>query len=63
MLRLAPPLRLARETDAPRLALLIDEAAHGLAVHAWTRSAEPGGDPWAIGAALQAERRARGSGP
>jgi ribosomal protein S18 acetylase RimI-like enzyme len=60
MLRLAPPLRLAREADAPRLAILINEAAHGLALHAWTRSAEPGGDPWAIGAALQAERAREG---
>jgi ribosomal protein S18 acetylase RimI-like enzyme len=60
MLRLAPPLRLAGEADAPRLAILINEAAHGLALHAWTRTAGPGGDPWAVGAALQAERAREG---
>jgi ribosomal protein S18 acetylase RimI-like enzyme len=60
MLRLAPPLRPAGEADAAVLAVLINEASHGLALHAWTRTAEPGGDPWAIGIALQAERAREG---
>jgi ribosomal protein S18 acetylase RimI-like enzyme len=53
---LDPPFRPAVEADGPALAVLMNEASHGLSLHAWTRMAEPGGDPWSIGAALQAER-------
>jgi ribosomal protein S18 acetylase RimI-like enzyme len=56
--RLDPPLRLATEADAPVLAVLNDEAAHGLALHGWRMMAEPGADPWAVGIA-RASARAR----
>jgi len=59
MLRLDPPFRTAVEADATALATLMNEASHGLSLYAWTRMAEPGGDPWSIGAGLQAQR-ARG---
>ena len=49
MVRLDPPLRLATEADAPVLAVLNNEASHGLSLHAWRLMAEPGADPWAVG--------------
>ena len=49
-------LRLATEADGPVLAVLINEASHGLALHSWEQKAGGGGDPWSIGAARQAAR-------
>ena len=53
---LDPPLRMATEADAPVLAALVNEASHGLALHAWRTKVEPGGDPWSIGIAQQSAR-------
>ena len=63
MARLAPPLRPATEADAPVLAVLMNEASHGLSLHAWTAD---GREPAAIRgrSAPRCRRRgpARGSG-
>jgi ribosomal protein S18 acetylase RimI-like enzyme len=56
MVPLDPPLRLATEADAPVLAVLHNEASHGLVLHAWRLMAEPGADPWAFGTARQMPR-------
>jgi len=56
VLRLEPPFRTALEADAPVLAILMNEASHGLSLYVWTQMAEPGADPWSIGAELQAQR-------
>ena len=56
MLRLEPPFRTAVEADGAALAVLMNEASHGLSLHAWTRMAGPSGDPWSIGAGIQSER-------
>jgi ribosomal protein S18 acetylase RimI-like enzyme len=60
MLRLDPPFRTAVEADGPTLAVLMNEAAHGLSLYAWTQMAEPGGNPWSIGAEIQADRARQG---
>ena len=57
---LEAPFRRATEADGGVLAVLINEASHGLALYAWGLMAEPGGDPWAVGAARQAARAAEG---
>jgi ribosomal protein S18 acetylase RimI-like enzyme len=56
VVRLDPPLRLATEADAPILAVLLNEASHGLSLHAWKQMAEPGANPWAVGRDFQAMR-------
>lgn len=60
MIRLAPPLRLARAEDAPVLARLVNYAGEGLPLHLWTQLAEPGQDPWEIGARRQAQKAEAG---
>jgi ribosomal protein S18 acetylase RimI-like enzyme len=60
MIRLDPPLRLARVEDAPVLARLVNYAGEGLPLHLWTGMAEPGEDPWAVGARRQARKAAEG---
>lgn len=49
-------LRPAAPDDAPRLAQLINMAGHGLPLYLWQQMAEPGEDPWEIGARRRAER-------
>jgi ribosomal protein S18 acetylase RimI-like enzyme len=56
MFRPSPPFRPAGEADAPTLAILINEASHGLAHYAWTRSVGPGADAWAFGVESQRAR-------
>jgi ribosomal protein S18 acetylase RimI-like enzyme len=56
LVRLDPPLRLATEADAPALAVLNDEASHGIALYAWRLMAGPDADPWAFGIARQRPR-------
>jgi ribosomal protein S18 acetylase RimI-like enzyme len=56
----APPLRPATEADAPVLAVLMNEASHGLSLHAWRQTAGAGADPWSVGAELQAARAREG---
>jgi ribosomal protein S18 acetylase RimI-like enzyme len=58
--RLEPPLRPGTDADAAVLAALINEASHGLALHAWTLMAEPGADPWTVGIARQSQRAREG---
>lgn len=58
--RLAPPFRPAGEADAPILAVLMNEATYGLALHGWARAAGPDADPWAFGAQRQAEHAREG---
>lgn len=60
MARLTPPLRPATEADAPVLAVLMNEASHGLSLHAWRQTAGAGADPWSAGAELQAARAREG---
>lgn len=60
MIPLAPPLRLARAEDAPVLARLVNYAGEGLPLHLWSGMAEPGEDPWAVGARRQAAKAAEG---
>jgi ribosomal protein S18 acetylase RimI-like enzyme len=56
MIPLDPPLRLASEGEGRALAVLINEASHGLALHAWRTKAAAGADPWSIGIAQQSAR-------
>ncbi len=49
MIQPAPSFRRATPDDAQALAELVDFASEGLALYLWTRSAGPGGDPWAVG--------------
>ncbi len=60
MIPLAPPFRLARAEDAPVLARLVNYAGEGLPLHLWTQMAEPGEDPWAVGARRQAAKAGEG---
>ncbi len=60
MIALAPPLRLARTDDASVLARLVNYAGEGLPLHLWTQIAEPGEDPWAVGARRQAQKAEEG---
>lgn len=46
---LQPPFRPATPADAQALAELVDFASEGLALYLWTKTAGPGGDPWAVG--------------
>jgi RimJ/RimL family protein N-acetyltransferase len=48
-MQLTPPLRRAAPRDAQALAELVDFASEGLARYLWTKTAGPGGDPWAVG--------------
>ncbi len=60
MISLDPPLRLARADDAPVLARLVNYAGEGMPLHLWTGKAEPGEDPWAVGARRQAQKAEQG---
>lgn len=60
MIALDPPFRRATAADAPVLAVLVNEAGHGMPLHLWTSMAGDGGDPWEIGRARQAEKAAQG---
>ena len=58
MIQLQPPFRRATPDDAQALAQLVDFASEGLALYLWSKTAGPGGDPWAVGR----ERALRGVG-
>jgi ribosomal protein S18 acetylase RimI-like enzyme len=58
MTELSAPLRRATPADAEALADLVHFASEGLALYLWTKTAGPGGDPWAVGR----ERALRESG-
>jgi ribosomal protein S18 acetylase RimI-like enzyme len=60
MLRLVFPLRPATEADAAVLAVLMNEASHGLSLYAWTQTASAGSDPWSLGVELQSSRAREG---
>ena len=60
MIDLAPPLRLAKPTDAPQLAELVNFAGEGLPEYIWTGMAKDGEDPWDIGRARQADKASEG---
>ncbi|WP_422031997.1 GNAT family N-acetyltransferase [Roseovarius sp.] len=60
MIELDPPFRLARESDAPQLADLVNFAGEGLPLHIWTGLAGAGEDPWEIGRARQAAKAGEG---
>jgi ribosomal protein S18 acetylase RimI-like enzyme len=47
--KLNPPFRAATKADAPALAEFVNMAGEGLAFYLWSRMAEPGEDPWAVG--------------
>jgi ribosomal protein S18 acetylase RimI-like enzyme len=49
MVNLKPPFRRGAPEDAQALAEIVDFASEGLALYLWTKTAGPGGDPWAIG--------------
>jgi ribosomal protein S18 acetylase RimI-like enzyme len=59
VVELTPPFRRASPGDAQALAELVDFASEGLALHLWSRTAGPGGDPWAVG--RERARREAGS--
>jgi ribosomal protein S18 acetylase RimI-like enzyme len=59
VVELTPPFRRAGPGDAQALAELVDFASEGLALHLWSRTAGPGGDPWAVG--RERARREAGS--
>jgi ribosomal protein S18 acetylase RimI-like enzyme len=48
-MRLEPPFRAATKADAPALAEFVNMAGEGLALYLWSKMAEPGEDPWAVG--------------
>jgi ribosomal protein S18 acetylase RimI-like enzyme len=58
MIELQQPFRRATPNDATAMADFVHFASEGLALYLWTKTAGPGGDPWAIGR----ERAARGTG-
>lgn len=58
MIQLTPPFRRATTYDAHALTELVDFASEGLALYIWSKTAGPGGDPWAVGR----ERALRGVG-
>lgn len=60
MITLEPPLRYARDSDAPQLADLVNFAGEGLPLHLWTGLAGAGEDPWDIGRARQAAKAREG---
>src|SRR5262245_36217480 len=49
MIELELPFRRAAPADAAALADFVNFASHGLALYLWSRTAGPGGDPWAVG--------------
>jgi ribosomal protein S18 acetylase RimI-like enzyme len=49
VVELASPFRKAAPADAPAMADLVHFASEGLALYLWTKIAQPGVDPWAIG--------------
>jgi ribosomal protein S18 acetylase RimI-like enzyme len=53
-MKLSPPFRPATRDDAAAMADLVNFAGEGMPLYLWTKTAEPGGDPWAVG-----QRRAR----
>ncbi|MEM8662620.1 MAG: GNAT family N-acetyltransferase [Pseudomonadota bacterium] len=57
---LSHPMRLATPDDGPALAELVNFAGEGLPLYLWKRLAEPGQDPWVLGAERQATRAAKG---
>jgi ribosomal protein S18 acetylase RimI-like enzyme len=57
---LSPPMRLARPSDGPALADLVNFAGEGIPLHLWKSLAAPGQDPWAIGSQRQAKRAEEG---
>ncbi len=59
MIDLAAPFRRATTADAHAMAELVNMAGEGLPVYLWTRMAEPGEDPWAVG--RERARREEGS--
>lgn len=56
MIALSPPFRLARESDAPALAELVNFAGEGMPAYLWHGMAEPGQDPWELGRQRQAAK-------
>ena len=60
MIDLDPPFRLATPADAPALAVLVNEAGHGMPHFLWSGWAEADQDPWEIGRARQAAKAAEG---
>ena len=60
MIELKPPLRIAREEDAPVLAELVNHAGEGMPEYLWSTMAGPGEDPWEIGRQRQAKKVADG---
>ena len=56
MIELKPPLRIAREEDAPVLAELVNHAGEGIPEYLWSTMAGPGEDPWEIGRQRQAKK-------
>ncbi|MBJ3777165.1 GNAT family N-acetyltransferase [Acuticoccus mangrovi] len=56
MLPFPPRMRLARTSDGPALADLVNFAGEGLPLHLWKELAGPDEDPWEIGAARQVKR-------
>ena len=59
-----PPLRPASEADAPVLAVLMNEASHGLSLHGWTADGRsPAPTPGRSGPRCRRRGPARGSGP
>jgi ribosomal protein S18 acetylase RimI-like enzyme len=58
MIEIEPPFRRATAGDAAAMADFVHFASEGLALYLWSKTAGPGGDPWAIGR----ERARRDSG-
>jgi ribosomal protein S18 acetylase RimI-like enzyme len=52
--KLSPPFRPATPNDAAAMADFVNFAGEGMPLYLWTKMAEPGEDPWAVG-----RRRAR----
>lgn len=49
MIDLAPPFRAATPDDAAHLAEFINMAGEGLPLYLWTKMADTGEEPWAVG--------------
>ncbi len=50
MIDLEPPFRLAEPRDGAVLAKLVNFAGEGMPLYLWQQLAEPGEDPWVVGA-------------
>jgi len=50
LIELAHPHRRATQADAAAMAELVNFAGEGMPLYLWTRMAEPGESPWAVGA-------------